>query len=189
VILEAINDHLIPHVAVKTISKEMYDALVSLFQRDNMSRKMILKAKLRECRMSSLDNVTSYLMRTTQIRDQLVAVGETILDVELVNVSLNVFSKSWEPFIMDICAREKLPMWETLWNDCIQEEARKEFRSGKQGRGSKDENLDLVSKIKKGKAKVSKKVDSQGEGQQLGHKRYMIKIKCYICHKNGHFAS
>jgi hypothetical protein len=68
VILEAIKDHLIPHVAEKTRSKEMYDALVSLFQSDNMSRKMILKTKLGECRMFSSDNVTNYLMTITRIR-------------------------------------------------------------------------------------------------------------------------
>jgi hypothetical protein len=109
VILEAIKDHLIPHVAEKTRSKEMLDALVSLFQSDNMSRKMILKTKLRECRMSTSDNVTSYLMRITQIRDQLAAVGETILDAELVNVALNGFSKAWEPFIMGIVPERNFP--------------------------------------------------------------------------------
>jgi hypothetical protein len=182
VILEAIKDHLIPHVAEKTKSKEMYDAFVSLFQSDNMSRKMILKTKLRECRMSSSDNVTSYLMKITQT-------GETILDAELVNVALNGFSKSWEPFIMGICAREKLPKWERLWDDCIQEEAHKESISSKQGGGSTNENLALVSKTKKGKAKVSKKVDSRGKEQQSRQKNDMSKIKCYIFHKNGHFAS
>jgi hypothetical protein len=49
----------------KASAKEMFDALVSLFQSDNMSRKMILKAKLRECRMTHSDNVNSYLMRIT----------------------------------------------------------------------------------------------------------------------------
>jgi hypothetical protein len=53
-----------------------------------MSWKMILKTKLNECKMSTSDNVTSYLMKITQIHDQLVVVGETVLDVELVNVVL-----------------------------------------------------------------------------------------------------
>jgi hypothetical protein len=69
VILEAIKDHLIPHVSEKANSKEMFDALVSLFQIDNMSRKMILKAKLRECRMTLSNNVTNYLTRISQICD------------------------------------------------------------------------------------------------------------------------
>jgi hypothetical protein len=96
-------------VSEKTSSKEMYDVLVSLFQSDNMSRKMILRTKLRECRMTNSDNVTSYLMRITQICDQLAAIGEVVLDAELVNVALNGFTKTWEPLIIGICAREKLP--------------------------------------------------------------------------------
>jgi hypothetical protein len=187
VILEAVKDHLILHVSEKTSAKEMYDALVSLFQSDNLNRKMILRTKLRECKMTNSDNVTSYLMRITQIRDQLAVVGETVLDAELVNVALNGFTKAWKPFIMGICARERLPNWERLWDDCIQQETH--TQASKQGGGSADENLALVSKTKKGKAKVFKKVDSQGEGQQSGQKRDMSKIKCYICHKNGHFAS
>jgi hypothetical protein len=65
VILEAVNDHLIPHVLENVSSKEMFDALVSLFQSDKMSQKMILKSKLRECKMTHFDNVTNYLMRIT----------------------------------------------------------------------------------------------------------------------------
>jgi hypothetical protein len=41
--------------------------------------------------MSSADTVASYLMRITQIRDQLAAIGEAVDDTELVNVALNGF--------------------------------------------------------------------------------------------------
>ena len=61
----------------------MYDALVSLFQSDNMSWKMILRNKLREYRMANFDNVTIYLMRITQIHDQLATIGEAVSDAEL----------------------------------------------------------------------------------------------------------
>jgi hypothetical protein len=69
---------------------------------------MVLKNKLRDCRMNRSDNVTSYLMRVTRIHDQLAVVGENILDVQLVNVSLNRVTKSWEPFVKGICKRENL---------------------------------------------------------------------------------
>jgi hypothetical protein len=75
---------------------------------------MILRTKFRECRMMSFDNVINYLMRITQICDQCAAIGEVVLDAELVGVALNVFSKTWEPFIVGICAQEKLPKWERL---------------------------------------------------------------------------
>lgn len=39
--------------------------------------------------MTRFDNVTSYLRRITQIRDQLAAIGEKVTEAELVNVALN----------------------------------------------------------------------------------------------------
>jgi hypothetical protein len=107
---------------------------------------MILKTKLKECKFSTSNNVTNYLTRITQICEKLAAVGEMILNAELVNVALNGFSKAWEPLIMGICDREKIPKWERLWDDYIQEETRKESRSGKQGEGETDDNSTLVSK-------------------------------------------
>jgi hypothetical protein len=65
--------------------------------------------------MSSSDTVASYLMRITQIRDQLAAIGEAVDDTELVNVALNGLPRSWEPFVQGICAREKLPDFDRLW--------------------------------------------------------------------------
>jgi hypothetical protein len=112
------------------------------------------------------------------------------LNATLVNVSLNGFTKAWESFITNIYAQEQLPKWERLWDNCIQEKTQKESRSRKQAGDGGDENLALVSKTKKGKGKFFvKKGKSQGEGKQFGQKRDMSKIKCYIFHNNGHFAS
>jgi hypothetical protein len=107
-ILDSVKDHLIPHLSDKR-AKEMFDAMVRLFQRNNMNRKMVLKNKLRSMWMSRFDNVTSYFMRITQAGDQLAAIGEKLDDVELINVALNGFPKSWEPFVKGVCTREKLP--------------------------------------------------------------------------------
>jgi hypothetical protein len=46
-ILDAIKDHLIAHVSKKKTTKETFDALVSLYQSQNINRKMILWNKLR----------------------------------------------------------------------------------------------------------------------------------------------
>ena len=48
--------------------------------------------------------VASYLMRITQIHDQLVTIGEVVDDTKLVNVALNGFPGTWEPFVQGICA-------------------------------------------------------------------------------------
>jgi hypothetical protein len=85
---------------------------------------MVLRDRLRNTKMSKTDSVTSYLTKITQVRDQLEAVGETVTYVELVRVALNGFTKPWTSFIEGICAREKLPDFEQLRDDCIQEETR-----------------------------------------------------------------
>jgi hypothetical protein len=103
------KDHLIPHLTENTMAKEMFDSLVSLFQ--NMNRKMGLMNKLKLVQMSRSDNVSSYLMRITLVRDQLVAIEEKIEDTNLMNVALNGLPKSWEPLIKVFCARENLPYW------------------------------------------------------------------------------
>jgi hypothetical protein len=103
VLLDSVNDHLIPHISGKKIGKDMYDALVGLYQSENANRKLILRHKLQSVEMSKLDTVASYLMRITQICDQLVSIGEAVDVTKLVNVALNGFFGSGEPFVQGIC--------------------------------------------------------------------------------------
>jgi hypothetical protein len=58
VIFIAMKDHLIPHISEKRTTKEMSDALVSLYQSENINRKMILRNKLRSMEMTKSDTVT-----------------------------------------------------------------------------------------------------------------------------------
>jgi hypothetical protein len=103
VLLHFVNDHLIPHLNKKNMAKEMFDALVNLFQRKNMNRKMVLRNKLISVQISRSDNVTNYLMRIIELCDKLVAIGEKKEDAELMNVALNVLPNSWEPFFKGVC--------------------------------------------------------------------------------------
>jgi hypothetical protein len=129
----------------------MFKVLVDLLQSDNLNRKMILRNKFRSIQMSRSDNVTNYFMRITQTCDQLATIGEKVDEAKLVNVALNGFNKSREPFVKGVCARENLPNWESLWDDCIQEKDREESKAYNQVDGG--ENLALVSHAKKGKRK------------------------------------
>jgi hypothetical protein len=187
VILDSVKDHLIPHLSKKNMAKEIIDSLVGLFHSNNMNRKMFLRNKLRSRNMFISDNVTSYFMRITSVHDQLASKDEKLDGVDLVNVALNGFPKSWEPFVKGVCARENLPDWQRLWDDCIQKETREESKVDKKGDEEKD-NLTLVSKTRKGKGKgSSKKGDGEESTSQLG-KKDLSKIKWFTCHKYGHYA-
>ena len=70
---------------------------------------MVLQERMRSTKMAKGEGVVPYLTRLTQIRDELGAVGSKIVDEELVQISLNGFSKPWDTFFKGVVAREKLP--------------------------------------------------------------------------------
>jgi hypothetical protein len=61
IILDGVKDHLIPHLSGKTPARDMWEALKSLFQSKNENRKMVLREKLRDMKMTGLDTVMTYL--------------------------------------------------------------------------------------------------------------------------------
>jgi hypothetical protein len=162
VLLESVKDHIIPHLTQKRLTKDMFDTLVILFQRNNMNMKMILRNKLRLVQMSISDNVTSYLMRITQVCEKITAIWETTEDVDLMNFSLNGLPKSREPFVKGFCAWDNLLDWKRLWDDFIQEETLEEPKDN--NKGVSEEKLTLVSKTRKGKGKSSSKKGNNDGG-------------------------
>ena len=54
---------------------------------------MLLRDKLHNTRMAKGGSVASYLTRVTQVRDDIVAVGETVPELELVRIALRGFTK------------------------------------------------------------------------------------------------
>lgn len=69
--------------------------------------------------MAKIDSATAYLTKITPVRNELAVVGEIIEPTELVRIALNGLPKTWENFVDGIVARESLPNWERLWDDCI----------------------------------------------------------------------
>jgi hypothetical protein len=183
-ILDAIKDHLIPHLTGKTHAYEMWESLTKLYQSTNENRKMVLREKLKSIKMTKAENVVTYLTRLTQVRDELGAVGEAIADSDLVRTTLNGVSKQWAVFVEGIVAREKLPGWERLWDDFVQEETRRGYVHGSSSTGHEEENVALATTSKKKFRKGPKGGQKpKGEG-----KKDMSKVKCFACHKFGHYA-
>jgi hypothetical protein len=118
------------------------------------------------------------------VRDDLGAMGEAIVDSELVRTTLNGVSKQWAIFVEDIVAREKLPGWECLWDDFVQEETQRGYVHGISSTGHEGENVALATTSKK-KFRKGPKGGNKPKGE--GNKD-MSKVKCFACHKFGHYA-
>jgi hypothetical protein len=63
IIVDSVNDHLIPYISHLDSSKKMYDALNNLFSVRNIGQVMSLNNELCDMKMNDDDNITSYLMR------------------------------------------------------------------------------------------------------------------------------
>ena len=176
-ILVGIKDHVIPHVRGKTYAHEMWTALTSLYQSSNENRKMVLKEKLKAIKMAKTDNATAYLTKITSVRNELAVVGEIIAPTELVRIALNGLPKTWENFVDGIVARENLPDWKRLWDDCIQNEIRKNHL-GAAKQVEEDDNVSLLARGKKGKAKKQASNSggkSKSKGKQQNKRRTIPK--------------
>ena len=93
ILIESIKDSLIPYVAKLKTSKEIYDNLVELFSISTIGEVISLRTKLFKMKVSKEERVASYLMRVSQIRDQLQELGETMSDPEMTTCVLNEANK------------------------------------------------------------------------------------------------
>lgn len=140
------EDHLISHIAKKKTTKEMFNALVMLYQSVHLSginNKMLLKNKLADIGMSKTNTVVIYLMKIRELGDQLTAIEKEIDESELVWITLTGFGLLWHHFVQCICACEKLPSFVRLCHDFAGEETRLEMVSTK---FKKAQDLALIGK-------------------------------------------
>jgi hypothetical protein len=183
-LLDGVKDHLIHHIGEKNTTHEMWTILKSMFEAKHESKIMALKERLQHTRMTKGEGVAAYLTKVKQMIDELIAVGVKLSPAEIVRSTLKGFPKEWDPFIAGIVARENLPSWDRLWDDCCQEE----IRRGKDVDEDEDEeNLALTSK----KGTKGKKASVPRGGATGGSKpkKDLSHIKCYVCGEFGHYAS
>jgi hypothetical protein len=76
-----------------------------------------------------------------------------------------------------------VPGFDGLWNDCIQEKTQLDSRDGL--KSSNDDNLALASQARKDNFR--KFVCGESTAQD-GKKKDVSKVKCFACHKFGHYA-
>jgi len=104
----------------------------------------------------------------------------------MVSLALLGLPKGWHSYRDSVNGREKLPGWEQLWSDLMQDEIRRNTRDGSSSKTNDEENCALVIKARKGKVKIS---CSKSYSYHGGKKKDISKVKCFHCHKMGHFAT
>jgi hypothetical protein len=181
IMVDSIKYHLIPYISHLDSSKKMYDALTNLFSVRNIGQVMSLKNELCDMKMNDDDNITSYFVRISQLRDQLQAIEEIISEKELVNIVLNGLPKTWDAFAASMNTRKEYPTFEELWTCCAQEESR---ISAKEKPQKKYDDQAFTTKFKHFRNK--RKFGSRKKPDQ---EKDMSKIQCFNCRKYGHYKN
>ena len=76
---------------------------------------MSLKNELCDTRMTMDDTISSYFVRISQLRDQLQAINEAVLDKEIMIIAFNGLPRSWDAFASSMNTRKDFPTFEELW--------------------------------------------------------------------------
>ena len=61
IILDAIKDHVIPHISGKYYALQIWTSLTNLYQSSNENRKMLPRENLKSTQMNKGENIVSYL--------------------------------------------------------------------------------------------------------------------------------
>jgi hypothetical protein len=111
-------------VSSKNTPKDMFDALTRMYEQNNINRKMNLRTQLKNTKMQKGETVQDYFSRVSQFKEQLEAIGDNLDEDELIMTTLNGLTRPWDAFIQTICARKEKLQFDSLWEECVLEEAR-----------------------------------------------------------------
>jgi hypothetical protein len=131
IIRDSIKEHLIHHISSLSSSKKMMDTVTHLFEGRNINRIMNLRSQLKNVKMWKSETIHSYFSRVNQIKEQIEVIGDSAEGEDMVMTTLNGLPRSWDAFIRGIFSRKRLPTFNSLWEDCNQEEARTTAREEK----------------------------------------------------------
>jgi hypothetical protein len=158
----------------------MYDALINLFLVRNIGQVMSLKNELCDMKMNDDDSITSYLVRISQLRDQLQTIEEIFSEKELVNIVLNGLPKTCDAFAATMNTRNEYSTFEEIWT-CAQEESRINAKEISQKKYN-DQTFTTKFKNFRNKKKF-------GSRKKPNKEKDMSKIQCFNCRKCGHYRN
>ena len=124
IIRVSIDKRLMAYISDLNTSKEIYDRLVSMFKVSDANQILFLKNTLKDNKKDKYEDIQSYFLRTTEIKNDLLVIGEIISNRELTITTLGALPPEWYIFRTTIFNNDRILGFEELMSRCIQEETR-----------------------------------------------------------------
>ena len=103
VIYDFVKEELMPNITSLKTAKECYDTLVNLYEKKAPSQKRVLKKRPQTLKLNKDESIGSFFTKIKQVRDQLLDVGVTVDDDDLVQTVVEGLPGSWETFMASVC--------------------------------------------------------------------------------------
>eukprot|EP00253_Pinus_taeda_P014368 PITA_14368 len=178
IIRDSIDKRLVAYVSELNNSKEIYDRLVCLFKVNDANQVLFLRNKPKEIKKGKDENMQAYFLRITEIKNDLLSIGEVIPDKEMALTTLGGLLSEWYIFRTTLLNNNVIPRFEELMARCIQKEARMEEQEMPTLKGH------LVAFPSHAKRRNNSGAKSKGKDRPKGGR----KGRCYHCNKPGHYA-
>ena len=178
IIRDFIDKILVAYVSDLTISKEIYDRLVSLCKVNDANQVLFFRNKLKEIKKGKDESMQAYFLRISVIRNNLLSIGETIIDREMTLTTLGGLPSEWYVFRTTLLNNNVIPGLQELMARCIQEETRVEAQEMPMPKGPPATFSSHAKKRNNSGTKTKRKAGPKGGRKGL----------CYICDKAGHYA-
>eukprot|EP00253_Pinus_taeda_P032333 PITA_32333 len=180
IIRDSIDKRLVAYISDLNTSKEIYDKLVSMFKVSDANQILFLKNKLNNIKKGKDEDIQSYFLKITEIKNDLLSIGEIISNRELNITTLGGLQLEWYIFRATILNSDRILGFEELMSRCIQEETRMLEQKMPSNRG----NPTAFSTHAKKRNNVGSKGHFNGKPGSKGGK----KGRCFACNKFGHCA-
>ena len=119
IIYDFVKEHIMPIITPLKIAKECFETLVKLYKTKVTSQKRLLKSQLRSLNMEKDESVKSFFTKISHLKDQLLAIGVSVDDVDLIQTVFDGLTFAWEAYLVAINGHEIEPSFERLWDNCL----------------------------------------------------------------------
>ncbi|XP_059068729.1 uncharacterized protein LOC131859182 [Cryptomeria japonica] len=107
ILIDSVKDHLVPIISKMSSANDMFKTLEGMYEINNTSRALASRQQLHQVMMAKGESMISFFMKIAELRDHLSAIGDEVVDKDLVMLVLNGLPHSWEPFIQ-VWERQRL---------------------------------------------------------------------------------
>jgi hypothetical protein len=95
-----------------------------MYEGKTINRKMNLRTQLKNTKMKKGETIQDYFSKVTHFKEQLEVIGDNLDEYELIMETLNGLTRPWDALIQTVYARKGKLQFDSLWEECVQEEAR-----------------------------------------------------------------